>query len=234
MNSMWGWPIIESLHFIGLCLLLGTVGVFDLRMLGLAKQIPYRYLHKLVPFGVAGYLINVATGIMFLTSAPDQYVYNPAFQTKMLFMLLAGINMLSFYGFCNQHVQNAGIAPLPKRIKLVAGISLIAWSAIIVCGRLITYFRPPYHWCLWCYWKKTASSLFWQANFCFCRTQGTSKGGLYDTAGQPNCTCYVDGNAFSKIDQILDSVLTILLKQSWIVVTTPLIWARFLFVGLHS
>lgn len=152
MNSMWGWPVIESLHFIGLCLLLGTVGVFDLRMLGLAKQIPYQYLHKLVPFGVAGYLINVTTGIMFLTTAPDQYVYNPAFQTKMLFMLLAGINMLCFYGFCNQYVQNAGTNPLPTRIKLVAGISLIAWSAIIVCGRLITYFRPPYHWCLWCLW----------------------------------------------------------------------------------
>lgn len=151
MNSTWGWPIIESLHFVGLCLLLGTVGVFDLRMLGLARQIPYKDLHRLVPLGVAGYLINVITGIMFLTTSPDQYVHNPAFQTKMLFMLLAGINMLVFYGFFNQHVSNAGIAPLPKRIKLVAGISLIAWSVIIVCGRLITYFRPPYHWCFWCY-----------------------------------------------------------------------------------
>lgn len=150
MNSMWGWPIIESLHFIGLCLLLGTVGVFDLRMLGLAKQVPYQNLHRLVPYGIAGYLLNVVTGIMFLTTSPDQYVYNPAFQTKMLFMLLAGINMLIFYGFCNQQVKNAGITPLPTRIKLVASISLTAWSVIIVCGRLITYFRPPYHWCFWC------------------------------------------------------------------------------------
>lgn len=150
MNSMWGWPIIESLHFIGLCLLLGTVGVFDLRMLGLAQQMPYQYLHRLVPFGIAGYLINVITGIMFLTTSPDQYVHNPAFQTKMLFMLLAGINMLIFYGFCNQQVKNAGVTPLPTRIKLVAGISLTAWTVIIVCGRLITYYRPPYHWCFWC------------------------------------------------------------------------------------
>lgn len=151
MNSSWGWPIVESLHFIGLCLLLGTVGVFDLRMLGLAPQIPYRDLHRLVPFGVGGYLINVITGAMFLTTAPDQYVNNPAFQTKLFFMLIAGINMLIFYGFCNRQVQNSsqGTA-LPISIKVVAAVSLVAWSVIIVCGRLITYYRPPYYWCFWC------------------------------------------------------------------------------------
>ena len=48
MNSPWGWPIVESLHFLGLCLLIGTVGVFDLRLLGMAKGIEIADLHKLV------------------------------------------------------------------------------------------------------------------------------------------------------------------------------------------
>ena len=62
MGSRWGWPIIESLHFFGLCLLIGTVGLFDLRMLGFVKAIPLSAMHKLVPVGVAGYFFKCYHG----------------------------------------------------------------------------------------------------------------------------------------------------------------------------
>lgn len=151
MNSAWGWPIIESLHFIGLCLLLGTVGVFDLRMLGVANGVNYTALHKLVPFGVAGFSLNVVTGTMFVVSAPDQYLFNPAFLSKLFFISIAGVNMLFFYGFCAGEVRSTGDSmPVFGLAKTVAGISLLAWCLVIVCGRLITYYRPPYHWCLFC------------------------------------------------------------------------------------
>ncbi len=78
-------------------------------MLGLAKQISYKDLHRLVSLGVAGYLINVATGIMFLTTSLDPSVHSPAFQTRTLVMLLAGINLLVFYGFFNRQVSNAAL-----------------------------------------------------------------------------------------------------------------------------
>jgi hypothetical protein len=151
MNSPWGWPTAESIHFLGLCMLIGSVGVFDLRMLGVGKGIAYEELHKLVKFGVVGYLLNATTGIMFLTTSPDQYIYNPAFQTKMFFMLLAGLNMLWFYATTSAQVKvtNAN-ASLLSRAKIIAAVSLLCWSVIIICGRLITYFRPPYHWCFWC------------------------------------------------------------------------------------
>ena len=151
MNSAWGWPVIESLHFVGLCLLLGTVGVFDLRMLGVAKGVTYTELHKLVPFGVAGYCLNVVTGIMFVVSAPDQYLYNPAFLSKLFFMAVAGLNMLLFYAICAREVRRAGpFESVLPRAKVIAGVSLLAWSLVIVGGRLITYYRPPYHWCVFC------------------------------------------------------------------------------------
>jgi len=151
MNSPWGWPIAESVHFIGLSLLLGTVGVFDLRLLGLARSVSLTALHKLVPWGVLGYSLNVTTGTMFLTTAPDQYIYNPAFLTKMLIMLGAGVNMLIFYST----TSNAVKSHLPSVIalnrgRIIGAVSLTCWMAVIVCGRLITYYRPPYHWCLWC------------------------------------------------------------------------------------
>lgn len=151
MNSPWGWPIAESIHFIGLSMLIGAVGLFDLRMLGFVKTIPLAAMHKLVPFGVAGFLLNVTTGVMFITTVPDQYLYNPAVQSKFLFLAAAGINMLLFYLLCYRQVSatHATTTALTKA-KIFALISLTCWLGVIACGRLITFFRPPFYWCLWC------------------------------------------------------------------------------------
>ena len=58
-TAKWGWPIFESLHFLGMSMLLGTVGVFDLRLLGFARRIPIAALHRLIPIGIAGFVINL-------------------------------------------------------------------------------------------------------------------------------------------------------------------------------
>jgi hypothetical protein len=151
MHSAWGWPIIESLHFTGMCLLIGSVGVFDLRLLGMARRVPLQALHQLIPFGIAGFSLNMLSGTMFLVSAPDQYLFNPAFQTKMLMIILAGMNMLLFYRTAMGAVRTVPADALPApRARLMGGISLACWSMVIICGRLITYYRPPYHWCFWC------------------------------------------------------------------------------------
>jgi hypothetical protein len=151
LNSPWGWPVIESLHFIGLSLLLGTVGLFDLRLLGFGKNISLTALHKLVPFGVAGFFLNVITGIMFVTTVPDQYIYNPAVQSKLIFMAFAGLNMLLFYQLSYRQVigDNPDNAALNKA-RVFALVSLVCWLGVITCGRLITFYRPPYYWCFWC------------------------------------------------------------------------------------
>ena len=72
MTSKWGWPFAETMHFLGLSLLVGTIGMFDLRLLGMGKRVPIRALHRLVRWGVAGYVIALLTGIMFLATEPDQ------------------------------------------------------------------------------------------------------------------------------------------------------------------
>jgi hypothetical protein len=151
MNSKWGWPIAESIHFTGLCLLMASVGMFDLRMLGVARGIRMSALHRMVPVGVAGWLMCVATGALFFLTAPGQYLYNPAWQTKMALMGIAGVNMVAFYLTTARSVGAMGPddkAPVAARV--IAGISLACWLGVIVGGRLITFFRPPYHWCFWC------------------------------------------------------------------------------------
>lgn len=152
MYSAWGWPVMEIVHFFGLCLLIGSVGMFDLAMIGLVRGLPLQALHRLVPFGVLGFLLSLLSGAMFVLSAPDQYLYNPAFQVKLVLMAVAGANMVLFYltargTLARLHPGDA----IPLQLRLFAGVSLAAWFGVIMAGRVITAFRPPsWFWCAWC------------------------------------------------------------------------------------
>ena len=152
MSGWWEWPIAESLHFIGLSMLIGTVGVFDLRLMGLGKQIPLSALHRLIPWGVGGFIMNMLTGMCFLTTAGNQYMYNPSFHLKVLCMSIAGVNVLVFYTTMFKEVRTLGPGEnAPLRARIVGGVSLTCWLGVIAFGRLLTFYRPPaYHWCFWC------------------------------------------------------------------------------------
>ncbi len=142
-NSVWGWPACETLHFLGLSLLVGTIGMFDLRLLGMAKRVPIVALHRLVPWGILGYGITVITGALFLMTEPREYIYNPAFHFKMLFMALAGLNVLAFYLTMFRKVKVLGSGDdAPRAAKLMASASILLWISVLVCGRLLTFYRP--------------------------------------------------------------------------------------------
>ena len=142
MHTQWAWPAAESLHFIGLSLLVGTIFLFDLRLLGIARRIPIGALHRLVPWGVAGYLCTLATGLLFLLTEPDQYIYNPAFHYKVLFMVAAGCNASLFYMTSYRRVTSGAPAEVPRSAKVIAAASLFLWLSVIVAGRLLTFYRP--------------------------------------------------------------------------------------------
>jgi hypothetical protein len=146
LHEPWLWPTCEIIHYLGLSLLLGTVGLFDLRVLGIAKNIPPRAIHRLVPWGVGGYFLNVMTGILFFSGHPDQYFYNNSGRLKALLMAAAGINILVFYGtsaFPAMKKLEGGM-DAPMRIKVIAGVSLAMWVGVLICGRMLTWFRPPF------------------------------------------------------------------------------------------
>lgn len=151
MTSRWGWPINEVLHFFGLALLFGTVGMFDLRLLGIVRGVSPRALHRLVPVGVAGFALSAMTGILFVVTTPDQYLYNPALQTKLSLMLVAAVNLALFYTTAARGARATGDYDLPPRnARIFAAISLACWLGVITLGRVITAYRPPFHWCIWC------------------------------------------------------------------------------------
>ncbi len=136
------WPAGEILHFIGLCLLIGAVGGFDLRLMGLAKSVPVGALEKLIPWGVLGFVLCLGTGLMFIAGnafAPGEYLRNTGFLWKVAFLLLAGMNLLMFYvtgTAAKVRTLGAG-ADTPWPAKAIGGISLFLWVGVIVFGRLL-------------------------------------------------------------------------------------------------
>jgi hypothetical protein len=143
MRTHWAWPIAESVHFIGLCLLVGAIGSFDLRLLGVARRVPIAAMHRLIPWGILGFALNVGSGLLFVLTEPDQYIFNVSFHFKVLFLAIAGVNAGLFY--VTSYRQVFGASPsldAPRRAKAIALISLCAWMTVIVCGRMITFYRP--------------------------------------------------------------------------------------------
>jgi hypothetical protein len=141
----WVWPLGETLHFVGMSVLLGTVGVVDLRVLGVAKGIPIQLLEKFIPLGVIAFLVNLATGFIFIAGnpvgGPMEYLTNLSLQLKMLIVLIAGINLLVFY-FAGIHRTLQSVpadGDASGGAKAVAAVSLAAWIMVIVMGRFIMY-----------------------------------------------------------------------------------------------
>ena len=138
-GAPWMWPASETLHFIGLCLLFGIVLLVDLRMLGLMKSAPFPPLHKLLPWAMLGFGVNVTTGMLFFVGAPPEfYVTNPVFFWKLGLILLAGANALYFTMFNETWVLGPG-EDAPLRSKAIALSAIFLWVGVIFCGHMLPF-----------------------------------------------------------------------------------------------
>lgn len=139
----WLWPLCESLHFLGLSLLIGAAGFFDLRLLGLVRGVSIHAAWKLIPWAKAALFVNFVTGLVFLISQPAQYATNVSMWFKMLFLLLAGANALVFERFyARRLLALPAHADTPLAAKVIGGLSLVAWFAVLYFGRMIPYLIP--------------------------------------------------------------------------------------------
>jgi uncharacterized membrane protein len=137
-NTPWVWPMLEILHFIGLSVLMGVVLVGNLRILGLMRTTSLAAIHQLLPWGLWAFVINSVTGMLFFIGQAFQYVDNPSFHFKVLFMLLAGANVLYLTLFDEVWALGPGErAPLSARLMAVSQIFL--WVGVIYFGRMLPY-----------------------------------------------------------------------------------------------
>jgi len=141
--STWIWPTMETLHFVGLCLLFGVITIVDLRLVGLFKSIAYEWVHGLINLAVVGFIINVITGVLFYIGDPFRYTPNESFRFKMICMVLAGINLLIFTFKVKHEARHVGSGSSTSILaKCVGAASILLWTGVIIGGRLIPFYGP--------------------------------------------------------------------------------------------
>jgi hypothetical protein len=134
------WPVCETLHFVGLALLIGGAGLIDLRLMGFLKSIPVAAVMQVRKWAALGVAINVITGVLFFVGAPDQYLGNPAWYAKLLFLLIAIVNVAIFETTQGDRVLRLPAGEnTPTSFKLAGAISMGSWFLVLYFGRMLPF-----------------------------------------------------------------------------------------------
>jgi hypothetical protein len=137
-DTRWMWPTCETLHFIGLTLLLGVVFLVDLRVLGVMKGVSFASLHRLLPWAAFGFGVNVITGILFFVGMPGQYIHNKSFYWKLALVMLAGVNALYFTFLEEPWALKTG-EDAPLTAKIAAASAMVLWVGVMYCGSMLPF-----------------------------------------------------------------------------------------------
>lgn len=140
-ERLWLYPVVEIIHITGFAILVGSVAMFDLRVLGFSRALPVQALGRhLLPWALAALALIVPAGLLMFSAHPHDFASSRVFQLKLALIGAAGINAALFHAGqwrgavnWNQGAQ----APLAARAHAVA--SLFIWVAVIACGRLLAY-----------------------------------------------------------------------------------------------
>ena len=138
IKQSWLFPAIQSVHIIGLTMLVGTISLVDLRLLGvwMRRQDIADLATGLAPWTFAGLLTVLVTGPLLFWSDLARYVYNPAFVLKMGLLAIA----LAVHFTLHRSAVRRDAVHAPTKRKLAAVFSLILWSGVVVAGRAIADF----------------------------------------------------------------------------------------------
>jgi uncharacterized membrane protein len=137
-NVIWFVPW-QTVHFFGFCLIFGTALAVVLRVLGFWKSVPFSAVHRLLPLGFLGVMMNVFTGMLMLLADTYRYVVNDyTFAPKIVLIPLGGIAVL-YFSVSEQLWNVKAGEDAPMSAKWVAAVVLLSWAGVIICGRLLPY-----------------------------------------------------------------------------------------------
>jgi len=137
-GGRWVWATCQTLHFMGLSLLMGVVFMVDLRMLGVVKNVSFSGLHRLLPWGILGFGLNLLTGMCYFIAAPYQYTQNTTFYWKIALMMIAGANAVYFTAFDEPWALGTG-DDAPLKVKVIAGSAVVLWVGVMFCGLMLPF-----------------------------------------------------------------------------------------------
>jgi hypothetical protein len=136
------FPLIESVHVLAICLMVGSIMAVDLRLLGIAsmKRPVSAVTRGIVPLTWSAFVVAVASGFLMFMANATKYLGNGYFVAKLCLIAVAGLNMLVFH-FVSAHDQLrwGNQTRLPLSAWLAGGISMLLWIAVVACGRWIGF-----------------------------------------------------------------------------------------------
>ena len=136
-NIIWFVPW-QTVHFFGYTLVFATVLAVVLRIFGVWRSMPFSAVHRIIPLGVCGVIMNVFTGMLMLMADTSRYVNEAAFWPKMFFLPIGAIAVLYFSLSDKLWSTKAGQSA-PMQAKWVAALVLFSWTIVIMGGRLLPY-----------------------------------------------------------------------------------------------
>lgn len=141
-ESIYAYPVVESLHVLTLCVFLGLAVMIDLRLMGVVfRGTPLTELTRAVgPWLLGGFAVMVVTGVLLFYAIPVKTYLNVFFRIKVVLLVLAGLNALTFHLTIDRRRAewDADLIP-PRRARVAGALSLLFWAGIVVAGRMIAY-----------------------------------------------------------------------------------------------
>lgn len=150
-NTSWSLALHESryvfllvlmIHVLTLSVFVGTAVMIDLRLLGktMTRVPASQVVTRLLPWSEAGFLVMVVSGVLLFYAAPLARYENVFFRLKMAALVLAVINVWVFRRTVFRRVGEWDLDPVPpRRVRMVAALSLILLALIITAGRMMAY-----------------------------------------------------------------------------------------------
>jgi hypothetical protein len=141
-ESLYGYTILLTAHVMSMCLFAGLILMMDLRLVGVGNvRTPVSQIQRrLFPWQMLGMAVSSITGLLLVYSQPMRYYGKVLFWTKVLLMVLAGVNALAFHLTTYRSVaawDSEPVAPFPARVA--GALSIALWAGVVVFGRLTAY-----------------------------------------------------------------------------------------------
>ena len=137
-DPLYAFPLIVTLHTIGMGFLAGGGAAIDLRILGFAPRMPLKAMARFVPLLWLAFAVNAVSGTLLLIGYPTKALTNPVFYVKLCLIALAVVLLYRIVTTV-LHVADVDDEPMTSQARRLALASLGAWVALIVAGRLLAY-----------------------------------------------------------------------------------------------
>src|SRR5262245_30340386 len=141
-ESQYMYSLVESAHVLTLTVFVGLAALLDLRLIGVTlRRVPVEQMtRRLLPWLIGGFIVMLTTGGLLFYAIPVRSFQNVFFRAKIVFLILAGINVWFFHRGIYRSVEKWRLDAIPpKRARMAGLLSLMLWAAIVIAGRMIAY-----------------------------------------------------------------------------------------------